>query len=221
MIIYYRMCSLKSIGSNPTPLYQNEPLKLHEYCLKSFVEAFKDCDIKVVFLCAFCNSEYNDLIERIVPFEYEIIHTALDINASCLNQYDLFLKSGEDKVLFQEYDYVWMPNTGQEVINATNHFDFVTPYDHLDKYTTELEPYVRVVGDRHWKQTVSTTATFATTKTNFERFNDLFYKWGYLDHARWIEIGENGGKLFSPIPSIATHMAKDFISPHVAWPFLL
>lgn len=211
------MCAVKSPLSKPSPVYSNDLLSLHRLCLISFIEAFKNLTPKLVFILDYCPQEYSDLIEELVPFEYEIHRTASGINETCLYQYRLFEKSDEDVVLFQEYDYLWLPDTGKELMSAVEELDFATPYDHPDKYEIEKEPYVKVVGKRHWKKTQSTTATFATTRDKFMEFKDIFYKHGYLDHERWLEVGRNEGELYSPIPGLATHMVEGFLSPHIDW----
>lgn len=217
MIVYYRMCSLKSSNSKPSPIYQDDPFMLHRVCLESFVAAFSGIAPKMVFICDYCDTSYTKMIEDVVPFEIDIQHTALGINGTCLLQYKLFQDSNEDIVLFQEYDYFWKPNTGSEIIKALEELDFITPYDHPDKYATETSPAVKVVNNRHWKNTISTTATFATVRPVFEKHQETLEKHGYIDHARWVEIAQDGGKLWSPIPGIATHMVAEYISPHVDW----
>ena len=82
----------------------------------------------------YCGKEYDDMINELVPFDMEIIHTTSGINETCIYQYELFEKSKEDKVLFQENDYLYLPDTGGEIVSAVEEFDFVTPYDHPDKY---------------------------------------------------------------------------------------
>lgn len=217
MVVYYRMCSIKSPLSKPAPI--QDVFKLTKVCFYSFIEAFKKVSLTVVFLLDYCPQEYVDLIEQTCPFEYEIRQHTLGINETCLLQYRLYEKSNEDKVLFQEYDYLWLPNTGKDLVSALGGFDFVTPYNHPDKYTKEIEPYVKAVGGRYWKQTESTTATFATTRALFDKYKDKFYKYGYLDHERWLEIGRNGGRLFSPLPTLATHMVSEFMVPDVNWDY--
>jgi hypothetical protein len=218
-MVYYRMAGIKSPLSNSPPIIKSNLLRLQRVCLKSFVESFRNSDIRMVFILDHCDESYVRMIEEEVPFEYEICNTAIGINNTCLLQYKLFEERGEEKALFQEGDYLWLPNTGKEIMQAVDEFDFVTPYDHPDKYETEINPAVKILNQRHWKQTISTTATFATTLGKFTVYRDIFYKHGYgfIDHERWVEIQKEGGLLYSPIPAIATHMAEDWLSPHVDW----
>ena len=221
MIVYYRLAGHKSSLSKPSPILKDNLLALHTLCMQSFVKALEEVKPKMVFLLDYCNEDYDRMIESLVPFEKEVRHTAFGINETCLLQYTLYERSNEDKVLFQEGDYLFVPKTGKEIEQALDTLPFLSPYDHPDKYETEKEPYVKVVNGRHWKQTISTTATFATRREHFLKYKDSFYKWGYLDHKRWVEIADNGGTLFTPLPSIATHMVEDFMAPHINWGALL
>ena len=212
MIVYYRMCDIPS--TNPSPIFQENKFKLNELCLRSFVKAFKDIKPKVVFLNDFCDGRYNEMEDRIVPFDKDIIKTEIGINATCLKQYDLFLEQNEhDEVLFLECDYFWV-DSGKYLLDALKTLQFVSPYDHPDKYELNELSRICYVGGRHWKSTSSTTSTFATRRPNFELLKDLFYKHGYIDKARWEEIGS---RLYTPIPTLATHMVKSQLAPGITY----
>jgi len=217
MIVYMRMCDIKSSISEPSPIFKDDQFKLNEFCLKSFVDAFKEVNPKVIFICDHCGEDYDKMIKKIVPFPHDIKHTSLGIDGTCRLQYEMYEATDEDAVLFQEADYLYLPDAGKEIVEAVEKLDFVTPYDHPDKYETETTPTVQVVGNRHWKQTISTTSTFATKREHFNAYRDIFYKHGYIDHARWVEINEKGGLLWSALPAIATHMVGKYLSPNVDW----
>lgn len=218
MIVYYRLCDKKSPLSKPSPQFPDNLLKLSEICLKSFVYAFRDLKPRIVFICDFCPLEYDKMIREVVPFEYSIIHTMLGINETCLLQYKMFEKTTERYALFQEYDYLWRKPLVPEYVDV---FPFISPYDHPDKYEKGETSMIKVVGDQHFKSTESTTATFACHRDQFLKYKDIFYKYGYLDHQRWLDIAKEGGKLFSPIPALATHMVDEYMSPSVDWPTLI
>jgi hypothetical protein len=46
---------------------------------------------------------------------------------------------------------------------------------------------------------------------------DLFVKYGWDDHKRWLDLNERGYKLGSPVPSLSTHMAEEYLAPNVDW----
>lgn len=214
--VYYRLCDIPS--TNPSPVFQEDKFRLNELCLRSFVKAFKSVQPKVVFLCDHCNpGRYTEMVERICPFEKELHFTTIGINESCLLQYKLYEESHEDAVLFQECDYLFVPEAGQIIEAAVHDLGYLSPYDHPDKYDLGEHSLLKLAGNKHWKTTISTTSTFATTREYFLKNKDLFLKHGYIDHQRWVEINERGDKLWTPIPSLATHMVESCIAPVIDW----
>lgn len=214
MIVYYRLCHIPS--TNPPPVFEDDKYRLNRLCLKSFVTAFEKVNPHVVFLCDYCPPEYTQMIESLVPFTKEIIHTQIGINETCLKQYDLYEKTTEDKVLFIECDYLWV-GSGKTIVQAIEELDFVSPYDHPDKYDLKEVSEIRIAGNHHFKSTISTTSTFACRRDKYNEFIEVFKKYGYIDHTRWVEVKEKGGTLWSPIPTLATHMVKSYLSPTIEW----
>jgi len=210
MIVYYRMCDVKSGLSKKSPIHPDNNYELAKMCLKSFVDVYKLVKPHVVFICDHCPLTYDKMIREVVPFDHTITHTAMGINETCLYQYRLYEQSKEDVVMFLEYDYLWANVLIPEDIQALG---LVTPYDHPDKYPTDNAQII-IVNNKHYRSTVSTTATFATTRKLFMKHKDILYKHGYIDHARWLEITDT---LYSPIPSCATHMVRDYMAPRIAW----
>lgn len=212
MIVFYRMCAIPS--TSEPPIYTDNKLKFNEICLRSFIDAYKEIKPKMVFINDYCDADHIAMINKVCPFEKEMKNTQIGINESCLLQYKLFEEQKDDVVLFQECDYLHVRPLTKKMIEE---LQFVTSYDHPDKYDKELSPPVRVVDKYHFKQTSSTTSTFATTRRAFEGYKDLFYKYGYIDKERWEEINKMGGILWSPIPALATHMLKNWLSPFINW----
>lgn len=215
MNIYYRMCDIPS--TNPSPIFQEDKFKLNQLCLRSFVAAFKDVKPTVHFILDYCDQRYVDMLKRIVPFQYTYELTEIGINATCLKQYELFEAQADDEVLFAECDYLWLPDSGQALLDTLRVLPFVSPYDHFDKYLLDEKTQMKIVDGHHWKTTSSTTSTFATTRKHFMEKKDLFYKYGYLDKARWEEIDIWSKSLYTPIPSLATHMVKSQLAPGIPW----
>lgn len=214
MIIYYRITDISS--SNPSPILNDDKFKLNQLCLRSFVSAFKEVKPKMVFICDYTTPQTIEMIRRVVPFEKEIISTGLGINETCLKQYDLFLEQkDEDEVLFSECDYLWLSSSGQKLLDALRKLPYVSPYDHPDKYLLDKKVDIKLVNGKHWRSTPSTTSTFATTRDNFLKQKDIFYKYGYLDKARWEEMGSD--VLFTPIPTLATHCVTSQMAPGIDW----
>lgn len=207
MIVYYRMCGIPS--TSEPPIYKDNKFKLNKYCLESFIKAYRDIKPEMIFINDYCSPKYNNLINSIVPFKYQIVDTAMGINETCLYQYKLYDNAQNDTVLFQECDYYHLKPLTESIIRQ---LEVVSPYDHPDKYPDEISS-IQIVDNHHFKHTKSTTATFACTRAYFEKHRQTLDKHGYIDHERWIEMGG----LYSPIPAFATHMLKDFLSPSINW----
>lgn len=221
--VYYRMCDIPS--TNESPIYQEDKFKLNELCLKSFVVAFREVLPKVVFICDYCPQRYTELIERIVPFEKEIIYTTLGINGSCLKQYELAQVQSSDVILFQECDYLYRGSVGKDMIKAIKNFGLFSPYDHPDFYNRydihPKETEIKLFNNTHYRVSRRNTMTFGMTRKVFDESIDTLNKFGYLDNEVWFELAAHGNYLHTPIPAYATHMTKDFMSPAIPWQLLI
>ncbi len=212
MKIIYRLTERPS--TNPSPIFNEDKLKLNKLCLRSVIAAFKGLNPKMIFICDYCSSQTTEMIKQIVPFEYKIKETTLGVYGTAEYQYDL-VEPADDFILFQECDYFYLPGSGKELFEACKELGYVSPYDHPDKYPVERSS-IQIL-DRHWKSTVSTTSTFMTPMKLFIDDFAIFQKYGWIDHSRWVEIGKKGHELWTPIPSLATHMVKDYMAPIVNW----
>ena len=109
--------------------------------------------------------------------------------------------------------------------------DYVTLYDHGDKYSSELEggepTRVVLTTNSHWKYTGSTTMTFASTAKTIKEDYKVLKK--YCDEKKrpndipndfemWVELVKSGRKLVSPIPGRSTHLCPNrMYSPLIRW----
>ena len=218
MTIFYRLCGIAS--TNPSPIYQEDKYKLNELCLRSFREAFREVNPNVLFLADYCGEEYDEMIRRILPFKYDIFHSEIGINETCLLQYKM-AHDIDDDFLFAECDYLWRPNTGQQLLEAIQRFELVSPYNHLNFYKDRSihsnQVTLELYEDELYRTTERNTMTFGMTKEAFEQNKDILNKYGYLDNEVWREMRENYYPLWVPTYSIATHMAKDWLAPSVKW----
>ncbi|MDQ1279839.1 MAG: hypothetical protein QG670_1101 [Thermoproteota archaeon] len=124
--------------------------------------------------------------------------------------------------------------------------DFVTPYDHTDYYLAPSIHSYRskiVFKSRHWRTVSSTTMTFLTKKPILEKvvkYLSLYPRAG--DYGMWLMMTKmrkthfsfrrtaylyklagmrlvvgKPFKLWSPMPSLATHMVESMMSLGVDW----
>lgn len=137
----------------------------------------------------------------------------------------------DDYIMIVEDDYMFKPNWAKfiiEGINLVGDQGFVAPYDHNDKYDYNIYPNLNAqlyAGNLcHWRTTPSTTNTYAGKAKVFQKFYELHKQFSQgvsvsRDHEKFIETWKNGGKLISPIPSIASHIETNYLAPCYNWNF--
>lgn len=138
-------------------------------------------------------------------------------------------KVSDDTIIyFLEDDYLhrkgWV-NILREGI-ALKDVSYVTLYDHKDKYFLpsykDLASKLYVTSSSHWRQTPSTTNTFAATFATLKRDAEVHYKFSKgkkisEDHAKFLKLGEQGAMLISPIPGWSSHLEPEYASPCIDW----
>jgi hypothetical protein len=141
----------------------------------------------------------------------------------------------EDDVLvyFLEDDYLHIPHSFDYLREAAecNYTDYLTLYDNPDKYSNEINPYVTHEGEssivywcghRHWKETNSTTMTFAAFSDVLKKDKKIFWNWTNGQHP-WDFIlftdlrKVNGRRLSCPIPSCSTHGETTTLAEGIDW----
>ena len=178
-------------------------------------------------------------------------------------QIKLLLEQNHSGVVYlAEDDYFYMPRQFESMvsfINSSPDVDFISPYDHVDYYTTSLHDHpnkIRVAYGKHWRTTNSTCLTFMARKQSLEEAKSTFMTFlsGSSDASLWVSLTKFHvfgiksiiqyrqsdpwlydilkkswiynwkeilfGRRFNvwvPIPSIATHMEKNFLAPNVDW----
>lgn len=213
MKVIYRMCDIPS--TNPSPIYQDDKPKLNKFCLKSFLKAFEGVELDITFLCDFCGPETIAMIRALCP-DSEIIETKIGINETMRKSYELAKESNSDTILFAECDYYWLKPITEHQIQSLY---LISPYDHPDFYTRPdihgPDCYISLIGNEHFKTSTRNTMTFGMTKQCLiDNYESLMY-WGYLDNEVWSAMRKLGYPLWTPIPTFATHMVTDYLSPGI------
>lgn len=191
-----------------------------ELCLRNFLKAFPDWYLDIIL--DNCGKETTEMAMDLVKNR----KNTFVINTSCGNagvlRYILSIWADRFKVpipqaphaiYVAEDDYLHDTNRNcQKLIEeGLEKSDYVTLYDHPDKYEFEYQ-YGEVgkilkTDSSHWKWTNSTTMTFACKTDALKRDKDIWTKYTSEnhphDHHIFVEIGL--GKLISSIPGAACH----------------
>lgn len=145
----------------------------------------------------------------------------------CISNFDT-----DDTLYLVEDDYIHIGDCTSLLDEGLNYSDYVTLYDHPDKYIQcqYPNPEIKSVGEQttlfrtdsiHWKYTNSTTGTFACKKKTLkDDYNEWirFYNecpvgwWDYLTfkHLR----ATKNRKIASSVPGRSSHMCSDeMLSP--------
>lgn len=166
LICLYRL-SDKSNDKNKIPF----ATKMH--CLDNFISEFGIENLLVI-----ADNCENETIEQIQQRTKNIIKTSLKNSRSFLYCVDYAINKFNDNdiVYFCEDDYLHKKDSKKILLEGINIADYVTLYDHPDKYINCTEPdgnpfinnggentKVFLTNSSHWKATNSTTMTFATS----------------------------------------------------------
>ena len=137
----------------------------------------------------------------------------------------------EDFVYFLENDYVHVHNwyaKFEELVSSQIRWDYITFYDHLDKYpdlaaTRDSHRYVGLrsqifcTGSHHWRTTPSTCATYLLPVNVLLRDRAVLAT-GIYDYRLFrILTAVRRRRLLSPIPSLSTHCMSEFLAPVIHW----
>jgi hypothetical protein len=202
-----------------------------EVCFENAYNTFKDC--KWTIVCDRLNDDTKSFLEK---FNLELTHVDIGDNAGSFNYVlDKVLELDNKEIVYLlEDDYLHKPNSKQIITDGIElGFDYVTLYDHPDKYMNPIDggnPFcsgmseeTRVyLGDNcHWKLTNSTTMTFASKVKTLREDEKIIRKWTSEKHPNdfqmFIELKQNFRRLASPIPGYSTHCETRWLTPLKNW----
>lgn len=171
-------------------------------CFENFKKSFPNEDILVI--ADHCSDE---LVEKI---NHKCEQTNLG-NAGAF-RYALQLALEDNDInYFVEDDYIHKESGSKYILDGINLFDYVTLYDHPDKYQKVYNYHetcdVYKTNLSHWRTTISTTMTFAANTDVIKRDYDIWMKWtqGFHpnDHDAFCELKARLGVC---IPGRACHV---------------
>ena len=223
MNIIYRISNNSYLKDRPD--YINK-----EVCFENAYNTFKDCKWTVV-----CDKLDDDTKSFLEKFNLELTHVDIGNNAGSFNYVlDKVLELDNKEIVYLlEDDYLHTTNSKQIIIDGIElGFDYVTLYDHPDKYMNPIdggnpfcsgmseETRVYLGNNCHWKLTNSTTMTFAS-RVKTLREDEKIIKWTNDNHPHdfqmFMELKQNFRRLASPIPGYSTHCETRWLTPLKNW----
>lgn len=155
--------------------------------------------------------------------------------------------SGDSSILFQiqyilgrpwvddtivyvlEDDYIHRPGWPRlireglgEIVHPTLSFDYITLYDHQDKYDwaelyRDLTSKIGVTRSVHWRTVPSTTNTFACLFWTFRTDRVIFDAFKNQDNEKFKTLTKLGRTVASCIPAWSTHAHLGCVAPCFDW----
>lgn len=200
-------------------------------CYQNLIDTIDTEDVGVTFFLDSARASSNKhFLKEQKRFPVIDIHAGTE-SASFLAMLDYVIKQKMDPetlIYFLEDDYLhktgWL-SILREGFSIPS-IDYVTLYDHKDKYAVAEYPNLRSrifhTKSCHWRTTPSTTNTYAMRFQTLKR--DLAIHRAYSenvfitkDHAKFTTLAEQGAILISSIPGYATHAEPAFASPCADW----
>ena len=137
----------------------------------------------------------------------------------------------DDLIYLLENDYLHRDGWVDRLIELNNSkikWDYITLYDHLDKYFESvkhndakrhrsIKSRIVVAGKSHWRTTPSTCGSFILSQKTFER-DFIVLNRGVRDRFLFPVLTKGLGRtLLSPVPGLATHCMEGLLSPCIDW----
>jgi len=223
IIAYYRISDRGF--AKVKPQYIN-----NKNCLNNFVKNF-EYDALYIIADNVKEETFQILQERYHDKYTELIRTKLDNRRSFIFAFDHAIKNfnDDDIIYFVENDYVHCQGASQVLAEGLEIADYVTLYDHPDKYLPEYKDSWPTscykTKNSHWVLVPSTPMTFGTTVRSLKQDSEMFdniirnnndthtnSKAFFNTIAKY-----NNKKLATPIPSMATHGETEWLAPFINW----
>ena len=197
------------ISTNQSRKQVKVPFATKKFCLHNFLETFKN---ERIFI--FADNCDNETLDYLLSLDLDIHSGSYGLYYSQVELYKKILEMNldPDEIIYCcEDDYLHKPDSSTIIKDGLNFADYVTLYDHPDKYMP-LYDFGETVKIRrsfysHWKNTISTCMTFGfryqTLKEDFNMINNYP---NCLDHRLFINLKQKGRFLYSSIPGYACQM---------------
>ncbi|MBC7388626.1 MAG: hypothetical protein H7329_05415 [Opitutaceae bacterium] len=214
---------------------QKLPNASKENCLQNALNVFGHEDFYV-----FADNCTQETIDMIISKGLNPFNLSLGNSGSwrhCVN-FAINNFSLETFIYFLEDDYLHLNTAKTALMEGLQIASYVTLYDHPDKYIDGINPFVRFNSEKsrvyktettHWKETNSTTMTFATSVKTITKEKGIWWKFtenvlpeDFNAFQKIINYSIRNPfrfkrKLISALPGLSTHSEVEWISPFVDW----
>lgn len=203
----------------------------NENCLRNASSVFSGNWLIIADNCA------DSTLDMIKQYRTNILETHLGSGAQTFNvALDEALKLDDNEIVyFVENDYLHTLDAQDILLDGFElGADYVTLYDHPDKYIDGANPLVHNGGEvtrvllsklSHWKLTNSTTMTFSAKVGTLRKDEEILRKYTTGTYPRdfdmFIHLRNEGSSLISPIPGRSTHGETAYLAPFVDWESLV
>lgn len=190
-------------------------------CLNNLV-ATVNKDTKVVVFGDNLNKDTVEFIDSLpVDYRQTKSHGNSETFLEALS-YALTELEDDDIVYFVEDDYIHAPGFVTVLKEGFVKGDYVTLYDHPDRYSNMEATYVFHTDNAHWRYVSSTTMTFAAKVSTLVYDEEVFTQMVTTGNPPDFHIFQAltqtfKRKLVSPIPGYATHGESAFLAPVRDW----
>jgi len=184
----------------------------------------------------------KELVSRAVCPGSMVVHDPIQLE--CANGAEAFLRAlgytlgldapDSEVIYLVEDDYLHLPGAPEAIHEGLGlGFDYVTLYDHPDKYLADSpNPYVAHGSEAtrlylspscHWKTTNSTTMTFACRLGTLRKDAGVMYEINKKatvprDFVMFCRLRDGRGRrVASAVPGLATHCESKWLAPLVDW----
>ena len=195
---------------------------LMNFCKAFLTEVFGDYDgpppddfvPNVMIICDNCERKTVKNIDKSgLPYT----QTSLGNAGSLRKAIELAMEEKDEEVVyFCEDDYLHLGSAPTLLKEGARRADYVTLYDHPDKYTRfynggEISKVIRTASS-HWRYTASTCMTFGTKAGILKEDKDVWFDDELtggdhpFDHHIFTKLNDKGRRLAVPIPGVACHV---------------
>lgn len=201
-------------------------------CLWNAINVFKDADWSII--ADNVSEKTDNMIQEYISRDH-ILYTEVGHGAGTFNiALDEALGYDDNEIVyFIENDYLHRPNSMKLIEEGLQIGDYVTLYDHPDKYIngdvggnpyiTENSEITRVflTESVHWKITNATTMTFAAKVKTLRQDEAVLRHYTLGSYPRdfdmFIDLHSRGKQLLSSIPGYSTHGETAWLAPLTNW----